>query len=390
MASVKQFLFGKSRPSSYEVGVYILLSVFRFFSFALAITLIFTIPHQPTISWQILLITSLLGLYTILKVLFRFHPLSRVSLTYTILLVDLVICLGAVLLTGGADSPFLLYSLLPIITTALFFQRRLALAVAILTALNLVAAHTVLASLTGSFPLIMESDYLTLVLLYVMFCFLLATISYHSNLNVYSHLQSEAIIEERRRLRQEIHDGIAQVMGYLKTKTKLMLKSPPPSGEELFAILTEINQVTSQSYQDIREVIDSLDIETVPPSLDAALSSYIEGLQKRMNCRIEFVVPEKLSALPPATRLQLLRISQEALNNVRKHASATRVWVRLHNTPRGLELVVKDNGVGFSPPEQRGVGLTIMAERANSINGILTITSSPGQGTEVSVTVPKG
>ncbi len=223
-----------------------------------------------------------------------------------------------------------------------------------------------------------------------MFCLLLATISYHSNLNVYRHAQSEAIVEERRRLRQEIHDGIAQVMGYLKTKTKLMLKSPPPSGEELLAVLDEINKVTSESYQDIREAIDSLDTEAATLSLNAALSSHIESVQKRMNCKIEFVVPEKLPALPPATQLQLVRIGQEALNNVRKHASATQIWVRLHSTPRGLELIVKDNGVGFSPPEQKGVGLTIMAERANGINGILTVTSSPGQGTEVSVKVPKG
>ncbi len=388
MASMKQFLFGKSRPSEYEVGVYMFLSTFRFFSFALATALIFTISPRPMIDWPRLLIAGLLGLYTISKVLFRFRPLSRKSLTYTVLVIDLVICLAAVLLTGGADSPFLLYSLSPTITTALFFPRGVALAVAILTALNIVVAHTALAHFS-SFPLILEGDYLTLVLLYAMFCLALATVSYHSNLNVYRHIQSETMLQERQRLRQEMHDGIAQVMSYLKTKTNLMRTAPLVSTERLLAELDDLNKVTSECYEDIREEIDSLDTEAEAFSLDAALSNHIERVQKRMNCRIELAAPAKLPKLPTATTIQLLRIGQEALNNVRKHASATQVWVRLQNTPRGLELVVKDNGVGFSPAERKGVGLTIMRERANSINGILSVTSSPGEGTEVSVTVPK-
>ncbi len=390
MASMKRFFFGESRPSSYEIGVYTFLSVFRFFSFAIATALIFTIPSRPIISWPILLVTGLVWLYTILNVLFRFRHLPRGFLTYGVLVIDLVICMAAVLLTGGADSPFLLYSLSPIITTALFFERIAALTVAILTALSIVIAHTLLPHFASNFPSILEGDYLTLVLLYVMFCLLLATLSYHSNLNVYRHIQSEAIIEERQRLRQEIHDGIAQVMGYLRIKTNLIMKAPPASKEGLLAEISEINKMASESYHDIREAIDSLDTEAEDLSLGAALSGHIRRVRKRMNCNIEFIVPEKLAALPPTTQLQLLRISQEALNNVRKHASATKVWVRLQSTPQGLQLVVKDNGGGFSPGKQKGVGLTIMEERAKSINGILTVTSSPGQGTEVSVTVPKG
>ncbi len=390
MASMKRFLLGDTRPSTYEMGIYIFLSVFRFFSFALAVALIFTIPMRPMINWPILLVTSLVGLYTVSKVLFRFRHLPAGFLTYGVLVIDLVICLAAVLLTGGADSPFLLYSLSPIITTALFFERIAALTVAILTALSIVIAHTLLPHFASNFPSILEGDYLTLVLLYVMFCLLLATLSYHSNLNVYRHIQSEAIIEERQRLRQEIHDGIAQIMGYLRIKTNLIMKAPPASSEKLLAEMDEINKMASECYHDIREAIDSLDTEAADFSLDGALSTHIERVRKGMNCTVEFVVPAKLPLLPLATQLQLLRISQEALNNVRKHASATKVWVRLQSTPQGLQLVVKDNGGGFSPGKQKGVGLTIMEERAKSINGVLTVISSPGQGTEVSVTVPKG
>lgn len=379
-----------SSQSPYERGIYIFLSSFRFFSFALAVALIFSIPNHPPIDWQTLLIISFLGVYTIPKTIFRFRLWQWDLLTYTILVGDLAVCLALVLLSGGADSPFLLYSLLPIITAALFFTPRVALIIASLTALNLVLAHTVLPGYSPSFEPILVGNYLTIVVLYSVFCFFIATITYRTNLNVHRHLQSEAIVEERRRLRREIHDGIAQVMGYLRSKTTQMkAELPPSSDEKLLASVEEIQQVMAESYQDIRETIDSLNVEEEAVSLLANLSGYTEQLGKRTGCEVSFVAPPSLTPLHPVAQLQLLRITQEALNNIRKHAAATQVWVRLEDTPPGVELMVKDNGRGFSAAESKGNGLRIMEERAISINATITVTSAPGQGTEVRIKVPR-
>jgi len=91
--------------------------------------------------------------------------------------------------------------------------------------------------------------------------------------------------------------------------------------------------------------------------------------------------------------LQLLRIVQEALTNVRRHALATRVWVKLESTRQAVGLIIKDNGQGFtlsdleeSPPGYHG--LNIIRERAEGLGGGLDISTAPGEGTEVRVSLP--
>ncbi len=304
--------------------------------------------------------------------------------------IDLVICLTVILLTGGIDSPFLLYSLVPTMTAALLFEQRVTLTIASLTFLSLVVAHTGLAYLNPSFAFLLQGDYLSQILVYGISCFSIATVVYQTNLNIRLRIQNEATVEERKRMRREIHDGIAQVLSYLNTKIMLLSKSLPDSDKKLLAELDEIHRVTSESYQDVREMIDFLSAETSNTPLITSLSSYLEQTGKRANCQTEFVAPQKLPILPPTIELQLLRIAQEALNNVRKHASVTQIWVSLKVSPQSLELAIKDNGRGFSPADQgKGAGISIMEERAKSINGVLAITSSPGQGTEVCVKVPR-
>jgi uncharacterized membrane protein HdeD (DUF308 family) len=105
----------------YERGIYIFLSTFRFLAFVLAIALIFGAPKVPADA-QMYLIIGLLGIYTILKILFPFRLWQKNLTTYAVLGGDLVVCLGLVLLTGGAESLFLLYSLVPTTVAALFLN----------------------------------------------------------------------------------------------------------------------------------------------------------------------------------------------------------------------------------------------------------------------------
>lgn len=377
---------------SYEKGIYLFLTTFRFFSFALAVALATTpVREEPLTSLRMLIIISFVGVYTILRVVLRYHLWQRDLVTYMMLGGELAICLTIVLLTGGANSPFLLYSLVPVITAALFFGPRLALIVATLSSLNIILAHRGWSPLSLIYADILQARYLTLVLTYSVFCFVIATITYRTNLNVYRRILSGAIVEERRRLRQEIHDNIAQTLGYLNMKIGL-IKKLPSSDEKLLAEVDELHKVISESYQDTRDAIDSLNslnIEAKPVSLIAGIHDYVDKLDKRTGIKTTLVIAKGLPGLDPVIQLQLLRIAQEALNNIRKHAAASQAWVSLESTPQNVEMVVKDDGRGFSPPGQKGAGLSIMAERASSVRGVLTVTSSPGQGTEVRVKVPR-
>ncbi len=375
--------------SSYERDIHLFLSFSRFAGFAVAASLLGIVFNERLDDPRMLLVVGSLGAYTILKILVHFRLWQRDIVTYIILLGDLAICVALVLLSGGIDSPFLLYSLLPVITTALFFEMRISLLIAALSSLNLILAGTVLTGINPSFTPVMESNSIGSVVTYCLFSFLIATITYPSNLNVFRRIESKAIVDERRRLRQEIHDGIAQVQGYFKTKIELLKKDLPSSAEELSAELEEMYQLLSESSADIRETIDFLDVNTSSTSLVAFLSSYTKELGKKTGSQVEFVASQKLPALHPMAQLQLLRVAQEALTNVRKYAAATQIWVKLENTPQGVELLIKDNGRGFSPSEQKGTGLKIIEERVTSISGILTVTSSPGGGTEVRVRVPR-
>jgi signal transduction histidine kinase len=97
--------------------------------------------------------------------------------------------------------------------------------------------------------------------------------------------------------------------------------------------------------------------------------------------------------LPPALEIALFRIVQEALNNILKHAAASRVTVRLSSTAEGIRLVVADDGIGFDPmtlqgPDGRkGWGLRTMQERAQAVGGQLRVESTPGQGTRVVIEI---
>ncbi len=105
----------------------------------------------------------------------------------------------------------------------------------------------------------------------------------------------------------------------------------------------------------------------------------------------------KVELLPPEFEVNLFRIVQEALNNILKHAKASEVRITVSHEPKALRLVVEDNGCGFeqarlqsSPPNQRGLGVRQLAERARMMGGRVNLQSRPGHGTRLTVEVPLG
>lgn len=201
-----------------------------------------------------------------------------------------------------------------------------------------------------------------------------------------------AALEERERLARELHDHLAQDLGYLKIKAALIKESLDQGKiDQAQAQLQELKEVAADLYTDVREEIFSLrsQVSTRGEFLPR-LREYLDEYQRQYKLEIELeIADESLLDLPARAGNQLFRIIQEALSNVRKHAQASRVKICLEEELGQLCLTIEDNGQGFEPGSVRGnghsFGLKIMEERAESIGARLRLDSSPGSGTRLSV-----
>jgi signal transduction histidine kinase len=248
--------------------------------------------------------------------------------------------------------------------------------------------------LTERFTWVLQGHNLTLLIVYTLFSFVSAVVPYRINLNIRRRIEREAIIEERRRIAREIHDGVAQSLSYLNLKTKRV--SDLVSSKDIVPAITElgeIREVVQDTYEDIRESIDQLSVEIKTLPIITAIGNYIREFSNNNSIQVKFDVSKTFTKLSPVAELQLLRITQEALTNVRRHASASEVEVKLKNTSQSVEMTIRDNGQGFdlldlenAPPGYHG--LNIIKERAEGLGGTVNISSAPGKGTEIKVGLP--
>jgi len=337
----------------YEKEAYQFLAVYRFLSYALAVMFTqipaspLSVPAMP--AFQLYIILGVLGIYTILRVFSPLRWRERSTMTYLILVGDFLLCILLVIFTNGLNSSFLLYSLAPIMTAALLFEERVALSLAATASISLSFTHLALSQFSERFSWIMQGHNLTLLVVYTLFCFVGASVPYRINLNIRRRIEREAIIEERRRIAREIHDGVAQSLGYLNMKTKLV--SDSLSSQSIVQAVNElgdIRKVVQDTYEDIRESIDQLSAEIRNLPIIPALTTYVREFGNNNGIGVQFDVHRGFPNLSPVAELQLLRIAQEALTNVRRHASATEVEVKLENTREGVEMIIRDNGQGFT------------------------------------------
>jgi len=383
---------------SYDSTIHLFLSLFRFFSYVLAVLLIQVIPlntpREPLLESYILI--GCIGLYTVFKVFSRFHWHKDNFSTYIMLGGDVLVCIVVLLFTRGLDSGFLVYALVPIATAALLFDQKITIIIAMIIPLTVIIAHVGLSLINTSvidFARVMDGNYLPLLIVYTGFCFLIGTITYRTNLNIRRRIELNAVIEERKRMRRELHDDVAQTFSSLNLMAQMLHKSVQ-AGDIDSAMKTtgDIQRVSKDTCENIRKVIDSLS-ETEFESLVPNLRNLVSESSERYGIEVVMDIPNKLTRTTSMGNLQLLYIANEAMTNTRKHAEATQIWLRLENTPFGVKMMVKDNGKGFNAEEQllNSVGhhgLSIMKERAEAAGGVFNLNTSPDQGTEISVEMP--
>ncbi len=211
-------------------------------------------------------------------------------------------------------------------------------------------------------------------------------------------LQSLAVTEERGRIAREMHDGLAQILGFLSLEMQT-LEALTRQGNQP-ALLTELGAARErikEAQADVRDNILSLRTTLGDSAgLVSALDQYLEEFSVQANVPVRLVNDLKGEPhLSPLAETQLVRIIQEALANVRKHAHAQQVEVRLARTDGHLDVTVADDGVGLqrttddrASARVRHYGLQTMQERAASVGGTLVIDSEPGGGTRVLARLP--
>jgi signal transduction histidine kinase len=199
-----------------------------------------------------------------------------------------------------------------------------------------------------------------------------------------------ATLEERARLAREIHDGLAQELWYAKLKQS-RLAQIAAFGEEARELSREVEAAIDMALAEARHAVAAMRGGSESGPLLEILRRQVEDFADRFAIRVELV--REGTAEPdigPRAHAELIRIVQEALTNVRKHADATVVRV-LVETGDDLRIVISDNGLGFRPDAApAGFGLESMRQRAAVIGARLSVTSAPRDGSRVELVMPLG
>jgi nitrate/nitrite-specific signal transduction histidine kinase len=167
------------------------------------------------------------------------------------------------------------------------------------------------------------------------------------NHRLYLRGEHQAALSERARLSREIHDGLAQTLGYLKLRTA-QISSWHEHGEEQLVEtgLSEVQQLLGEAYVDTREAIDGLRLSTQMSDLRVWVHEIVAEFESLSNIPVN-VAPVPDVIIAPEVHIQLQRIVQETFSNIRKHADATRVWLEWLRGDYWLTLHIRDNGCGF-------------------------------------------
>ncbi len=213
--------------------------------------------------------------------------------------------------------------------------------------------------------------------------------------NLHQRLKRLAVAEERLDIAHEMHDGLAQVLAAINARTQAVrVHLRAGRAAEAAQQLDELAAAAREVYAGVRESITGLRGAASPDwRLTTALEEIAVSFQDQNGIACE-VRLDPAVRLAPSTEFQLLRIVQEALANVRKHAGAHRAGIRLEGLEGRVSLTIADDGVGFDPAALgRAVmprfGLATMRERAESVGGKLVVRAAARGGTEVVVEVPR-
>jgi signal transduction histidine kinase len=210
------------------------------------------------------------------------------------------------------------------------------------------------------------------------------------NAHLFEKAEDVAVAAERNRLARELHDAVTQTLFSASLIADVLPRIWERDPDQGRVRLEELRELTRGALAEMRTLLLELRPATLTEaSLAELLRQLTQAFGGRSRLPIELIV-EGERPLPPETQVALYRITQEALNNITKHAGANQAILKLQFSPQAVSLSIHDNGRGFDladvPPNS--LGLSIMRERAEKIGAKLAINSRIGEGTIVTIHTP--
>ncbi len=206
------------------------------------------------------------------------------------------------------------------------------------------------------------------------------------------HRRQAAVLDERNRIAREIHDTLAQAFAGILLQLRVAKRISDQRPDEAWELIEHVSELAQEGLKEARRSVWDLQPEAMEyRDLAAALTLNIERMRLGTDVELTLHIHGDRRELSPSIGMDLFRIGQEALANAIQHGEPRKVDIDLTFGPERITLSVQDDGHGFDlahQSDQGGFGLVGMSQRAERLGGLLTVTSQPGHGTEVSVWAP--
>jgi signal transduction histidine kinase len=219
------------------------------------------------------------------------------------------------------------------------------------------------------------------------------------NLFLLRHIRAHAIEAERSRISREIHDGILQTLLSVDIQLDVLRRKAHSDPEQAFLGLSSLQQTVRNETDELRRMVtDMRPLRVQSADLVDLMRGFAERFRNESNLALELLIDAAELQLPDRICRDLFQIYRESLHNVKKHAHASHVVVKLWQNESRVVLVVDDNGDGFSfagrftgdELDRLRLGPISIKERTRSVGGVLTVESTPGHGARLTVEVPLG
>jgi len=201
-------------------------------------------------------------------------------------------------------------------------------------------------------------------------------------------IEDQATLQERNRIAREIHDALGHALTAQSIQLENALLFLPPDAEKTKSFLQESQRLSARALQEVRRSIATLRSNPLQGrSLEDVIASSITEFQSTTGIAPNYTL-QLCQPIPTEISTALYRILQESLTNISKHSAATRVNIHLQQRRDTIHLQIADNGHGFDPEQNTtGFGLQGMRERTVALGGQFLLSSQPGQGCRITVSI---